>query len=63
MKVAALAALGVLVAFSAGAAQQQRQLVSPATTCDKRPNHHRRPEIGQKQWWAEAEKYRNASGN
>jgi len=34
MKVAALAALGVLVAFSAGAAQQQRQLVSPATTCD-----------------------------
>jgi len=34
MKVAALAAFGVLVAFSAGAAQQQRQLVSPATTCD-----------------------------
>jgi len=34
MKVAALAAFGVLIAFSAGAAQQQRQLVSPATTCD-----------------------------
>ena len=34
MKVATLAAFGVLVAFSAGAAQQQRQLVSPATTCD-----------------------------
>jgi len=34
MKVAALAAFGVLIAFSAGAAQQQRQFVSPATTCD-----------------------------
>jgi len=34
MKVAALAAFGVLIAFSAGAAQQQRQSVSPATTCD-----------------------------
>jgi len=34
MKVAALAALGVLVAFSAEAAQQQRQFASPATTCD-----------------------------
>src|SRR5262245_62104729 len=34
MKVAALAAFGVLIAFSAGAAQQVRQFVSPATTCD-----------------------------
>ena len=34
MKVAALAALGVLIAFHAEAAPQQRQLVSPATTCD-----------------------------
>jgi hypothetical protein len=34
MKVAALAAFFVLIAFSAGAAQQQRQFVSPATTCD-----------------------------
>jgi hypothetical protein len=34
MKVAALAAFGVLIAFSAGAAQQQRQFFSPATTCD-----------------------------
>ena len=34
MKVAALAAFGVLIAFAAGAAQQQRQFVSQATTCD-----------------------------
>ncbi len=34
MKVAALVAFGILIAFSAGAAQQQRQFVSPATTCN-----------------------------
>ena len=34
MKVAALAALGVLIVLPANAGQQQRQYASPATTCD-----------------------------
>src|SRR5215472_17918721 len=34
--------------------QSRPLFYASASTCDKRPNHHHRPEIGQKQQWAEA---------